>query len=113
MPFIDTKTNIQITKRQADEIKTRLGSAISDIGKSEDWLMVGFEDNYNLYFRGKNEDPIAMITVSLYGKASADQYNELTDHITEIVGGVLGILPGNIYINYQETDTWGYGGSNF
>jgi len=41
MPFIDTKTNVTITKEKEKELKERLGKAISIIpGKSESWLML-------------------------------------------------------------------------
>lgn len=51
MPFINTKTNIKISNEKEIAIKERLGQAIAVIpGKSESWLMVGFEDEYSLYF---------------------------------------------------------------
>lgn len=59
MPFINSKISTSLTKAQETEIKTRLGRAIQTIpGKSESWLMVGFEPDYKLYFRGSNAEPI-------------------------------------------------------
>ena len=53
MPFINVKTNCKIEKECAENIKSKLGIAITAIpGKSEGWLMVGLEDDYKLYFRG-------------------------------------------------------------
>ena len=47
MPFIDSKISIKVTEEQEKELKTRLGKAITVLpGKSETWLMTGFEDNY-------------------------------------------------------------------
>ena len=44
MPFINSKISTSLTEAQETEIKTRLGQAIQTIpGKSESWLMVGFE----------------------------------------------------------------------
>lgn len=55
MPFINSKISTSLTEAQESEIKTRLGQAIQTIpGKSENWLMVGFEPDYKLYFRGSN-----------------------------------------------------------
>ena len=52
MPFINSKISTSLTEAQESEIKTRLGQAIQTIpGKSENWLMVGFEPDYKLYFR--------------------------------------------------------------
>ena len=49
MPFIDSKVSVSLSKEQETELKTRLGQAISLIpGKSESWLMTGFQDNYHL-----------------------------------------------------------------
>ena len=54
MPFINSKISISITEEQEETVKSRLGQAIATIpGKSENWLMVGFEPEYRLYFRGK------------------------------------------------------------
>ena len=52
MPFINSKISVTITNEQEQEIKSRLGQVIQTIpGKSESWLMVGFEPEYRLYFR--------------------------------------------------------------
>ncbi len=62
MPFIDSKVSISMTQEQEQELKKRLGQAISLIpGKSESWLMTGFQDNYHLYFRGDNSQPVAFV----------------------------------------------------
>ena len=50
MPFINSKISITISKEQETKLKTELGKAIELIpGKSENWLMTGFEDGYHLY----------------------------------------------------------------
>ena len=52
MPFINAKISKTITKEQETQIKTMFGEAITTIpGKSENWLMVGLEPEYTLYFR--------------------------------------------------------------
>ena len=57
MPYINSKVSVQITKEQETEIKTALGEAIRLIpGKSEQWLMIGFEDSVSMYFRGDNRN---------------------------------------------------------
>lgn len=56
MPFINSKISVALTDAQEQEIKSRLGQAITAIpGKSESWLMVGFEPEYKLYFRGSKD----------------------------------------------------------
>ena len=62
MPFINSKVSVTINEEQEKALKTRLGQAIALIpGKSESWLMTGFEDNYHLYFRGENSEPMALL----------------------------------------------------
>lgn len=54
MPFIGSKVSVKISKEKEEIIKKKLGEAIKLIpGKSETFLMVGFEDNYSLYFGGE------------------------------------------------------------
>ena len=52
MPFIDSKITVSLTPKKEEAIKTKLGEAIQILNKSETYLMVGFEDNYDLYMGG-------------------------------------------------------------
>ena len=52
MPFIGNKVTAKISEEKEKIIKEKLGKAIELLGKSEEYLMVGFEDNYKLYFAG-------------------------------------------------------------
>ena len=114
MPFIDSKVSVKITEEQEKELKTRLGQAISLIpGKSESWLMTGFEDDYHLYFRGDNSEPIAYIEVRLFGGPNKAAFQKMTEEITRIYGEVLGIAPDHMYIKYSATPDWGWNGGNF
>ncbi len=113
MPFINTKTNICITEEQELSLKTEFGKAISLIGKSEPWLMLGFEDNCRMYFQGDNQSPAAFVEVKLYGKASKNDYANLTARLTEIIAATLSVPANRIYIKYEEVDHWGWNGANF
>ncbi|WMJ23868.1 phenylpyruvate tautomerase MIF-related protein [Paludicola sp. MB14-C6] len=114
MPFIQTKVNVKIEKAQEERIKTKLGKAIELIpGKSENWLMLGFEDECSLYFKGSNQKPIAFVEVKLFGKASSDAYNKLTAAITDILEDELNIASDCCYVKYEEVSNWGWNGNNF
>ena len=114
MPFIHTKVNCEITKEKEQELSRQLGQAISLLpGKSESWLMLQFEDRCRLYFKGDCAKPLAFVNVKLYGAAGAAAYDRLTGKITQILGAELGIPPEGIYVEYDETEHWGYNGSNF
>lgn len=114
MPFINARTSVRIPKDVQEKIKTQLGQAISILpGKSEAWLMVGFQDAYDLYFQGNQDSPSAFIDVKIYGKATPEAYDTLTKRITDIFHQDLAIPTERIYVAYFETATWGYDGANF
>jgi phenylpyruvate tautomerase PptA (4-oxalocrotonate tautomerase family) len=108
MPYIATKTNVKITKEQKANIIREYGKAIEFIpGKSESVLMLHFEDECDLYFRGVNDLGIAMVEVKSFGKASSDVYDKLTDAITGVIHDELGIEPINMFVKYDELTHWG------
>ncbi len=114
MPYIDSKVSVGISAEQEKELKSRLGQAISLIpGKSESWLMTGFQDNYHLYFKGDNKEPMAFIEVKVFGGENPGAFDKLTAEITKIFGEVLGIAGDHIYIKYEAVSNWGWNGSNF
>ncbi|HEX3038870.1 MAG TPA: phenylpyruvate tautomerase MIF-related protein [Caproiciproducens sp.] len=114
MPCIVTKVNVKITEEKEKVIKEKLGKAIALIpGKSESWLMLSFEDECRLYFKGSKNEGIAFVEIKLFGKASGDAYEKLTAAITGILNEELGISPSQIYVKYEEVSHWGWNGGNF
>ena len=113
MPFINIKTNAEVSDVCGDRIKASLGKAITALpGKSESWLMVGIEPKYELWFKG-DSSPAAMVTVNIYGTPSSSAMNDLTGKITSILSDNLSIHPDRIYVSYLCTDDWGWNGNNF
>lgn len=114
MPFIHTRMNRPLSKEKEQVLSQALGKAIELIpGKTENWLMLQFEDNCRLWFRGENENPMAMVQVQVFGKAKAEYYDALTKRICALLEEYLSIQPENIYVKYEETSHWGWNGSNF
>lgn len=113
MPYINTKTSIPISKDAEENIKTRLGRAVTLMGKSESHLMVNMEDNCRLYFAGTNDEPAAFVEVRLFGKASKKAYDDVTAEITKIIKEELAIPGNRIYVQYEEVPNWGFNGRNF
>ncbi len=114
MPFINSKVSVKISEDKEKEIKTRLGKAISLLpGKSERWLMTGFEDGYHLYFAGDNSRPSAFVDVSAFGGPDKRAFANLTAEITKIYGEVLNIPADRVYVKYSTTTDWGWNGGNF
>lgn len=113
MPFINVKTNTSLSADKKQDIKSALGRAITAIpGKSEGWLMVGIEADYDLWFKG-SDAPAAMVEVSVFGSASPSAYDNLTGQITDIVTSAAGVPADRVYVKYFETPNWGWNGSNF
>ena len=114
MPFIQTKTTVKISPEQESALRSEFGKAIELIaGKSEEWLMLDFADECRMAFRGTTTPDIAMIDVSILGKAKDSEYDRLTPSICEIVNRVLNVPRNRIYVKYTEIEHWGYNGINF
>ena len=78
MPFIDSKVTVSVTEEQKEKIKSELGKAITTLHKTETYLMVGIEDDYDLWMAGNKLDKGAYVSVSLFGNASASDYDNMT-----------------------------------
>ena len=114
MPFINSKVSVNMSREKKEQVKKRLGEAIALVpGKSENWLMVGFEDGCDLYFQGNQDGPSAFVEVKIYGGASGDAFNQLTGAICQIMTEELGIPSNRTYVKYEEVEHWGWNGSNF
>ncbi len=114
MPFINSKITCKISETKEETLKAALGQIISTIpGKSESFLMVGFDDGYPLYFGGNKLDKGAFVEVKIFGSTSNDALSKLTSKICDLYEKELGIPPRNIYITYAFVEHWGWNGSNF
>ena len=113
MPFIDSKVTVKLSEEEKEFIKDRLGKKIDLFGKTENWLMVGFEDQYDLYFAVKKMERAAYVSVRLYGKASDEACNAFTAAICDVFEEMLGIPASAVYVSYLTTDQWGWNGGIF
>ncbi len=113
MPFIDSKISVSVPQEKKDAIKAKFGQAISVLGKGESFLMVGFDDNYDLYFAGNKVEKGAYVAISLYGSASPDAYSKMSGEVCRILEEELGIPGDRVYVTYREVSDWGWNGKNF
>lgn len=113
MPFIDSKITIKLTEEEKTKIKARLGKAVSVLHKGETYLMVGFDDGYDLYLGGKKLEKGAYVSVSLFGSASSAEYEKMTGEICKILSEELAIPASAVYVTYHGLSDWGWNGSNF
>ncbi len=114
MPFIDSKVTIKLDTEKREILKSKLGEIITNIpGKSEKYLMLGFEDNYSLYFAGKELEYGAFINVKVFGKVKKEDLEKMTENICNLYEKQLKIPKDKIYITYNEVENWGFNGFNF
>ena len=113
MPFIDSKITVKVSEEQKEVLKAKIGKAVSIIGKPESFLMVGFEDEYSLYFAGNKLEKGAYVSVDVFGSVSSSAADKMTARICEIYEEELGIPGNNIYVEYRGTGDWGWNGRNF
>ena len=113
MPYIRTQVSTPLSSEQEQSLTQKLGQAIPHLGKTESWLMLGFEENCHLYFQGNQSAPTAFIEIKLFGKASNAMYDQMTQAVTNIISQELSIPANRIYVQYEECAHWGWNGSNF
>ena len=114
MPFIITRTNVSIDERKERELKTKLGNAIELIpGKSEEYLLLSFEDNQRLWLRGNKIEPIAYVEASIFGNDDHVGFDRFTVEVTKILYETLSVPPQNVYIKYEDIKVWSVYGRTF
>ncbi len=114
MPFIDTRVSCAVSPDAERRLKTEMGNAIRLLsGKTEDYLMLAFTDHARLWFAGDNDEPTAMVEVSVFGGASHEDCDALTARLTALLGEELGIPGDRVYVKYTATQEWGWQGAQF
>ena len=108
MPYINAKFSTPVSAAQEKELKSALGEAITLLGKPERYLMVEIEDERRLYFGGKNDRPIAFFDVALLHSAPRAAYEKLTARLCEAAKDIMGVDGDNVYVKFEETESWGY-----
>lgn len=114
MPYINTTTTVKISAEKEELLKMELGKLIEAIpGKSEEWLMLRFEDESTLYFKGEKCEYAAFVNVKLFGTAARQDKNKLAGLITQLLENELSIPGNRIYITIDEVKDWAFNGNLF
>ena len=113
MPFIDSKISVKVSDEKKEIIKAQFGRLMSVLGKSEAYLMVGMEDDYDLWMGGNKLEKGAYVSVSLLGNAPSASYEKLTAEICTLFENELGIDGSSVYVTYHPVSDWGWNGTNF
>lgn len=112
MPYINTTTNVPVDIETKERIKNRLGNAIELLGKSEAWLMIGINDDNTMFFKGDSA-PIAFVDISVFGKSSDIQCENMTKEVCKILSEELSISPDKVYVKFSGTNQWGWNNMMF
>lgn len=114
MPYIGSRVTMELSKEKKEELKNKMGEIIGEIpGKSEEWLMVSFDDNKTIYFRGKEMDKAAFVQVKIFGTTEKEYKNKVTKLICSLYEKELHIPGDSIYITFSEVKDWGFNGKMF
>lgn len=113
MPFIDAKVTTSLTPEKEEAIKAKLGQAITLLNKTETYLMVGFEDDYDLFFGGEKLEKGAFVSVRVFGDINPAASENMTKEICNILQEELNIPADKVYVTYQGIHDWGWNGKNF
>ncbi len=114
MPYIDLKTNVSLTKDTTDLLKSKIAAVLADSfpGKTENWLMLNFTGNCNMYFAG-SDAPCMFVDIAIFGSQTTQSYDKMTAGLTDLLTKTCGIPADRIYVKYEEVSRWGWNGSNF
>ena len=104
---IQTKVNVAISPEQEARLKTSFGELMPLLYKTEDWLMLSFEDHCRLYFKGSGE-AAAFVEVKLYGAADRGAYNKMTAAVTALLNKELNIPSERIYVDVYKRQGYSY-----
>lgn len=114
MPYINSRLTKKLNEEDKEYLKTKLGQIISEIpSKSEEWLMVSFDDDKIIYFRGNKMEAAAYIEVKIFGTTEREYKNKVTNLICELFETKLNIPSDSIYITFSEISDWGWNGEMF
>ncbi|MBP3892599.1 MAG: hypothetical protein J6D34_00985 [Atopobiaceae bacterium] len=107
MPFVIVRTTTPISPEQESALKSLLGEAITHIpGKSEQGLLLAFEDNCRLWLAGEHDQPIAYVEASVFANEDHAGYEAFSVLVALAMRDVLGIPAGRTYIRYADIPVW-------
>ena len=113
MPYIEAKVTVPVVPEKKDVLKAKFGKAVSLIKKPESYLMVGIEDDMDLWFAGKKLEKGAYVSVSAFGNPSRSDCSKMAAELTKILSQELSIPGNRIYITFHPVENWSWNGSLF
>ena len=107
MPMIDLSTNVTVSGMARMELTRGLGEAISLVpGKDESRLMLRISGNNDMFFKGRDDIPMAYVRTDIYAQLPEEEYQAFGDAVMRLLGRVLAIPAGNIYLTVRQIPCW-------
>ncbi|MBZ4656645.1 MAG: 4-oxalocrotonate tautomerase [Thermoanaerobacter sp.] len=116
MPIVNLITKEKIASEKKEILKKEFADVMYEVaGKSENWLMVRFTEEEDIFFHGQPLEEGGIVEIKLVGKLQRGQKEEISKRICDVLNKVLGYGKDSIYIVIQEIEgqNWGYNGSTF
>ena len=111
MPFVVARVNVPLGAAEERELKEHFGRAICSVpGKSEQSLMLAFEDNCRLYVAGNGSQSAAYVEASVFANEGHAGYQEFVRQVALAFQEVLGIDTRNVYVRFSDIPVWSVGG---
>ena len=107
MPMIQLTTNVTVSDSAKAKLAAGLGEAISLIpGKNEGQLMLSISGENYMVFQGRDDRSVAYVSTGISGKTDAESCKKFGEAVIRLLGEVLLIPRGNIYLTLQEIPYW-------
>ena len=111
MLMIDLSTNVTISGMSRLELARGLGEAIALIpGKDEGRLMLRISGNNDMFFKGRDDIPMVYVRTDIYAQLPDAEYQAYGNAVMKLLGRVLAIPAGNIYLTIRQIPCWITGG---
>lgn len=117
MPFINTKTNIALSRKQKELAKAALADCIAALNPElPNVLMCNFEDSCSLSFAGDSIKP-ASVTELHFLESTLRTFPEeclekVAKAVTEVISKTFVIDPDRIFVFYAGSPKWMYNGQD-
>ncbi|MDY6470740.1 MAG: phenylpyruvate tautomerase MIF-related protein [Succinivibrio dextrinosolvens] len=112
MPFIKVKTAFTLTYEQETKLKEGLGKVIENVPyKSEQYLLIDFEDQQKLWLKGRKSEDIVYIEGAVFANECHFGYEDFSRELTDLFSKILNISKDKIYIRYEDISAWSIAGN--
>ena len=114
MPYIELKTNKQLSKDKKLDILKDLTALISkDLGKPDQYIMATCRDDLDMMFGGST-DPLVFFDLSSI-RLPVSQTADLSQSLAAFVKENLGISSDRVFINFRDVEPhmWGFKSGTF